>query len=83
MIWSGLMFLCGMVVGISGFILIAQFFIDRIDRPDPRVGQKYTDMVRKVKLSEKYFGQIANRESIGEARKIANHAINKLNEDGA
>lgn len=73
-------FVFGAGSGIASFIFIAAITVNSAKPATSRFSERYADLWRKVELSKKHFGQIANRESVGEARKIANIAIKKLND---
>lgn len=80
--WYLLTFAFGAAAGIASIFLYAAITLNQVRPAANRFNERYADLCRKVEFSKKRFGQIANRESIGEARKIANTAIKKLNDRG-
>lgn len=67
------------------FAIVFLWAASAVDKAKPHSGQlikKYSATLRRLEQSKRRFGQIANRESIGEARKIANTALKELNDGG-
>lgn len=70
----------GTLVGAAGLL----FVLNRIatTKPQPQYTKGRSDR-QKVETALRYFGLIANRQSIGEARKIANKAMKEIGEQNA
>lgn len=68
------MFLFGMIVGISATFALAKW----LDNKKSRQAPKGPSIMEKLNVARKRLGQIANRDSIREARKIANTALKEI-----